>query len=159
MRGRSGEGRQTRRLGRWLRNPVRGLRPLPSAAQNRRRPCFSPEIVERRSRGGDSNLRPEQSSSTATGNRRRPAERIVRFARPNILIYDGHVIDLYRLICALYPVACRNKAIKRRYPNLLGPPPKFRTDQSRPLNQNVCSDVQCLKALILLSRRTRTRIR
>jgi hypothetical protein len=28
--------------------------------------------------------------------------RTVRFARPNILFYDEHVIDLYRRICALY---------------------------------------------------------
>jgi hypothetical protein len=36
---------------------------------------------------------------------------IVRFARPNIQIYDAHVIDLYEWVCAQYLVGvkCRNK--------------------------------------------------
>jgi hypothetical protein len=29
----------------------------------------------------------------------------VRFARPDVLFYDAHPIDLYQLICALYLMA------------------------------------------------------
>jgi hypothetical protein len=48
------------------------------------------------------NLRPEQSGfgSAASGTLRQRAEQIVRFARPNILFHDEHVIDLYHRICA-----------------------------------------------------------
>src|SRR5712672_618341 len=34
-----------------------------------------------------------------------PISQVVRFARPNIQFYDGHVIDLYQLICAPYLIA------------------------------------------------------
>ena len=34
-----------------------------------------------------------------------PSTQTVRFARPNILIYDEHVSDLYQLICARYLMA------------------------------------------------------
>jgi len=41
------------------------------------------------------------SGSAASGGPRRWPEPIVRFARPNILFYDEHVIDLYCRICTL----------------------------------------------------------
>jgi hypothetical protein len=45
-------------------------------------------------------------SSLGSGQRRldRAPQRI-RFARPDILFYDAHRIDLYQLICALYLMA------------------------------------------------------
>lgn len=54
--------------------------------------------------GSESNPRPKQSGSGSAANEtlRRPAEQIVRFARPKILFYDEHVIDLCPRICALY---------------------------------------------------------
>lgn len=38
--------------------------------------------------------------------------RIVRFARPNIQIYNAHAVDLYQWVCAQYRVGvkgCRNE--------------------------------------------------
>jgi hypothetical protein len=32
---------------------------------------------------------------------------IVRFARPNIQIYDAHVVDLYEWVCARYLVGVK----------------------------------------------------
>jgi hypothetical protein len=33
---------------------------------------------------------------------------IVRFARPNIQIYDAHVVDLYQWVCARYLVGVKS---------------------------------------------------
>jgi hypothetical protein len=49
---------------------------------------------------------------------RRRAEQIVRFARPNILFYDEHVIDLYHRTCALYRMGRINRSerLAKTYP-------------------------------------------
>jgi prepilin-type processing-associated H-X9-DG protein len=41
-----------------------------------------------------------------------PISRIVRFARPNILFYDGHAIDLHQLTRALYLVRMKGEETK-----------------------------------------------
>ena len=53
----------------------------------------------------------------------------VRFARPNIQIYDAYVVDLYQWVCARYFVGVevqkqRQSAVK------LGSRPNFRTDHA-----------------------------
>jgi hypothetical protein len=52
--------------------------------------------------------------STAGRIRRRRAEQIVRFARPNILFYDERVIDLCHRIRALYRMRKIQKERKSR---------------------------------------------
>ena len=39
---------------------------------------------------------------------------IVRFARPNIQIYDAHVVDLYQWVCARYLVGLRGADTKAK---------------------------------------------
>jgi hypothetical protein len=45
--------------------------------------------------------------------------KIVRFARPNILIYDEHVIDLCYRICALYEWSEDRETRERSHSNLV----------------------------------------
>ncbi len=39
---------------------------------------------------------------------------IVRFARPNIQIYDAHVVDLYQWVCARYLVGVKGADTKAK---------------------------------------------
>ena len=53
---------------------------------------------------------PKQVAKRSSSERRFPLQvdtspQRVRFARPDILFYDVHRIDLYQLICALYLLA------------------------------------------------------
>ena len=52
---------------------------------------------------------------------------IVRFARPNIQIYDAHVVDLYQWVCARYLVGVKSAETKASTVKL-GSRPYFRTD-------------------------------
>ena len=54
------------------------------------------------SRGDESPPGQSNSDSSANGTLWRRAEQTVRSARPDILFYDEHVIDLYQRISALY---------------------------------------------------------
>jgi hypothetical protein len=131
------------RLDRWMRAPAvkfhnRAFREL-TLGLSRGFGCYHPawgigedrrlawEIVGRRS-GGENRTRPEPSGSgsAANGTLRRCAEQIVRFARPNILFYDEHVIDLYHRICALYRVGenTETKEKSHSYPAVRCPPQK-----------------------------------
>ena len=38
----------------------------------------------------------------------------VRFARPNIQIYDAHVVDLYQWVCARYLVGVKGAETKAK---------------------------------------------
>jgi hypothetical protein len=89
---------------------------------------FSLEIVGRRSRGATRTSAPPVLQQLVTGGDRQ--KRIVRFARSNILIHDGHVIDLYRLIRRAVSHGVQKQSEKAQILNLLGPPPKFRADQA-----------------------------
>ena len=48
----------------------------------------------------------------ATGKTRAGAG--VRFARPNIQIYDAHVVDLYQWLCAPYLVGVKGAETKAK---------------------------------------------
>ena len=39
---------------------------------------------------------------------------IVQFARPNIQIYDAHVVDLYQWICARYLIGMKGAETKAK---------------------------------------------
>ena len=39
---------------------------------------------------------------------------VVRFARPNIQIYDAHVVDLYQWVCARYLVGVKGAETKAK---------------------------------------------
>ena len=52
---------------------------------------------------------------------------IVRFARPNIQIYDAHVLDLYQWVCARYLVGVKDAETKASAVKL-GSRPNFRKD-------------------------------
>jgi hypothetical protein len=41
-------------------------------------------------------------------------EQIVRLARPNIQIYDAHVVDLYQWVCARYLVGAKGAETKAK---------------------------------------------
>jgi hypothetical protein len=51
----------------------------------------------------------------------------VRFARPNIQIYDAHVVDLYQWVCARYLVGVKGAETKASAVKL-GSRPNFRKD-------------------------------
>jgi hypothetical protein len=51
----------------------------------------------------------------------------VRFARPDILFYDAHRIDLYQFICALHLIAEDRRKKRTLKPSSR---PKFKTDQA-----------------------------
>jgi hypothetical protein len=54
---------------------------------------------------------------------------IARFARPNIEIYDAHVINLFQSICARYLVGVKSADTKENAMEL-GTRPNFRTDHA-----------------------------
>jgi len=54
---------------------------------------------------------------------------IIRFARPNIQIYDARVVDLYQRVCARYLVGVKGAETKARTIKL-GSRPNFRTDHA-----------------------------
>lgn len=43
-----------------------------------------------------------------------PIAQVVRFARPNIQIYDAHVVDLYQWVCARYLVGVKGAETKAK---------------------------------------------
>jgi hypothetical protein len=53
----------------------------------------------------------------------------VRFARPNIQIYDAHIVDLYQWVCARYFVGVKGAETKASVVKL-GSRPNFRTDHA-----------------------------
>ena len=75
---------------------------------------------------------PLPSAANPTPQRR--AEQIVRFARPNILFYDEHVIDLYHQICALYRMGEDTETKEKSHSNLA---------VRRPITKSVARDPVC----------------
>jgi len=56
----------------------------------------------------------------------------IRFARPNIQIYDAHGVDLYQWVCARYFVGVKVQR-QRQSAVKLGSRPNFRTDFPSPV--------------------------
>ena len=64
--------------------------------------------------GSDWNPRPWYCSLAISRNTHLLIAQIFPFARPNIQIYDAHVVDLYRWVCARYLVGAKGAETKAK---------------------------------------------
>src|SRR5260370_22910193 len=88
---------------------------------------FRPGHREHRRRFRSARRQPSSSSAGALRNGDHADRADVRFARPNIQIYDAHVVDLYQWVCARHFVGVKGAETKASAVKL-GSRPNFRKD-------------------------------
>ena len=88
---------------------------------------YRPGHREHRRRFRSARRQPSSSSADALRNGDHSDRADVRFARPNIQIYDAHVVDLYQWVCARHFVGVKGAETKASAVKL-GSRPNFRTD-------------------------------
>ena len=98
------------------------------AAAGRNLP-YRPGHREHRRRFRSARRQPSSSSAGALRNGDHSDRADVRFARPNIQIYDAPVVDLYQWVCARYLVGVKGTETKAGAVKL-GSRPNFRTDHA-----------------------------
>jgi hypothetical protein len=64
--------------------------------------------------GSDWNARPRYCSLAISRNTHHSDREIFPFARPNVQIYDAHVVDLYQWVCARYLVGVKGADTKAK---------------------------------------------